>query len=114
MSGFSPAFERLGSALAAVVLQQQEALAQYLPREDSSADLAARTYTSGKVTVRVSLARSYALRDHTWLCAWAIPQLGEDHAPLLAALAARAGSGEAARAEELLEVSHERRGRRHP
>ena len=90
MSGFSPAFERLGSALAAVVLQQQEALAQYLPREDWSADLAARTYTSGKVTVRVSLLGSYALREQTWLWGWANPQFGEDHPAVMPTLAVRA------------------------
>lgn len=90
MSGFSPAFERLGSALAAVVLQQQETLAQYLPREDWSADLAARTYTSGKVTVRVSLLGSYALRERTWLWGWANPQFGEEHPAVQPTLAVRA------------------------
>ncbi len=90
MSGFSPAFERLGSALAAVVLQQQETLAQYLPREDWSADLAARTYTSGTVTVRVSLLGSYALREQTWLWGWANPQFGEDHPAVRPTLAVRA------------------------
>lgn len=90
MSGFSPAFERLGSALAAVVLQQQETLAEYLPREDWSADLAARTYTSGHVTVRVSLLGSYAEREQTWLWGWANPQFGEDHPAVAPTLAVRA------------------------
>jgi hypothetical protein len=90
MSGFSPAFERLGSALAAVVLQQQETLAQYLPREDWSADLAARTYTSGNVTVRVSLLGSYALRERTWLWGWANPQFGAEHPAVVPTLAVRA------------------------
>ncbi|WP_372510324.1 DUF6882 domain-containing protein [Actinomadura madurae] len=79
MSGFSPAFERLGAALAAVVLQQQETLAEFLPREDWSADLTARTYTSGGVTVRVSLLGSYAARERTWLWGWANPQFGDAH-----------------------------------
>lgn len=79
MSGFSPAFERLGAALAAVVLQQQETLAEFLPREDWSADLTARTYASGGVTVRVSLLGSYAARERTWLWGWANPQFGDGH-----------------------------------
>ncbi|WP_242902056.1 DUF6882 domain-containing protein [Actinomadura terrae] len=79
MSGFSPAFERLGAALAAVVLQRQETLAEFLPREDWSADLTARTYASGGVTVRVSLLGSYAARERTWLWGWANPQFGPDH-----------------------------------
>ncbi|MBE1535311.1 DUF6882 domain-containing protein [Actinomadura algeriensis] len=79
MSGFSPAFERLGAALAAVVLQRQEALAEFLPREDWSADLTARAYTSGGVTVRVSLLGSYAVHERTWLWGWANPQFGEAH-----------------------------------
>ncbi|TDD39494.1 hypothetical protein E1287_03440 [Actinomadura sp. KC06] len=79
MSGFSPAFERLGAALAAVVLQQQETLAEFLPREDWSADLTARTYSSGGVTVRVSLLGSYAARERTWLWGWANPQFGDAH-----------------------------------
>ncbi|NDU77137.1 hypothetical protein GWI34_31620, partial [Actinomadura sp. DSM 109109] len=79
MSGFSPAFQRLGAALAAVVLQQQETLAEFLPREDWSADLTARTYTSGGVTVRVSLLGSYAARERTWLWGWANPQFGDAH-----------------------------------
>lgn len=90
MSGFSPAFERLGSALAAVVLQQQETLAEYLPREDWSADLAARTYTSGRVTVRVSLLGSYAEREQTWLWGWANPQFGQSHPAVVPTLAVRA------------------------
>src|SRR3954464_13563772 len=79
MSGFSPAFDRLGSALGAVVLQQQETLAEFLPREDWSADLAERTYTSGGVTVRVWELRSYAGREKTWLWGWASPHLRADH-----------------------------------
>ncbi|MDX6430916.1 MAG: hypothetical protein QOE54_3282, partial [Streptosporangiaceae bacterium] len=73
------AFDRLGSALGAVVLQQQETLAEFLPREDWSADLAERTYTSGGVTVRVSLLGSYAGREKTWLWGWANPQFGPGH-----------------------------------
>jgi uncharacterized protein DUF6882 len=76
---FSPAFERLGAALAAVVLQQQETLAEFLPREDWNADLTARSYTSGGVRVRVSLLGSYAVREQTWLWGWANPQFGDDH-----------------------------------
>ncbi|MBW8481039.1 DUF6882 domain-containing protein [Actinomadura parmotrematis] len=89
MSGFSPAFERLGAALAAVVLQQQETLAEFLPREDWSADLTARTYASGGVTVRVSLLGSYAARERTWLWGWANPQFGERHPAVLPTLGIR-------------------------
>ncbi|WP_019630702.1 DUF6882 domain-containing protein [Actinomadura atramentaria] len=90
MSGFSPAFERLGAALAAVVLQQQETLAEFLPREDWSADLTARAYTSGGVTVRVALLGSYAARERTWLWGWANPQFGEDHPAVVPTLGIRA------------------------
>lgn len=89
MSGFSPAFTRLGTALAAVVLQQQETLAEFLPREDWSADLTARTYTSGGVTVRVSLLGSYAARERTWLWGWANPQFGDGHPAVEPTLAIR-------------------------
>ncbi len=89
MSGFSPAFERLGAALAAVVLQRQEALAEFLPREDWSADLTARTYTSGGVTVRVSLLGSYAVRERTWLWGWANPQFGDEHPAVAPTLVVR-------------------------
>ncbi|WP_433324956.1 DUF6882 domain-containing protein [Spirillospora sp. CA-294931] len=89
MSEFSPAFERLGAALAAVVLQQQETLAEFLPREDWSADLTSRTYTSGGVTVRVSLLGSYAARERTWLWGWANPQFGDDHPAVLPTLGIR-------------------------
>ncbi|GAA2579730.1 hypothetical protein SMC26_43750 [Actinomadura fulvescens] len=89
MSGFSPAFERLGAALAAVVLQQQETLAEFLPREDWSADLTARTYSSGGVTVRVSLLGSYAARERTWLWGWANPQFGADHPAVAPTLSIR-------------------------
>jgi hypothetical protein len=86
---FSPAFGRLGAALGAVVLQQQEALAEFLPRADWSADLAARTYTSGGVTVRVALLGSYADRERTWLWGWANPQFGPDHPAVAPVLSAR-------------------------
>ncbi|MQY02298.1 DUF6882 domain-containing protein [Actinomadura macrotermitis] len=90
MSGFSPAFERLGAALAAVVLHQQETLAEFLPREDWSADLTARSYVSGGVGVRVSLLGSYAARERTWLWGWANPQFGDDHPAVAPTLAIRA------------------------
>lgn len=86
---FSPAFERLGAAAAAVVLQQQEALAEFLPREDWNADLTARTYTSGGVSVRVSLLGSYAVRERTWLWGWANPQFGDEHPAVAPTLAVR-------------------------
>ncbi|MFI0349624.1 DUF6882 domain-containing protein [Actinomadura sp. 9N407] len=89
MSGFSPAFERLGAALAAVVLQQQETLAEFLPREDWSADLTARSYSSGGVTVQVSLLGSYAARERTWLWGWANPQFGDGHPAVEPILAIR-------------------------
>lgn len=90
MSGFSSAFERLGAALSAIVLQQQETLAGYLPRADWSADLGARTYTSGGVTVRVGLLGSYASRERTWLWGWANGQFGPDHPAVAPTLAVRA------------------------
>lgn len=77
--GWSSAFERLGAALSAIVLQQQETLADHLPREDWSADLSARTYTSGAVTVQVALLGSYAARERTWLWGWANEQFGPEH-----------------------------------
>ena len=43
MSGFSPAFDRLGAAYAAISAQQQEALVDFLPAADWSADLATGT-----------------------------------------------------------------------
>ncbi|SEF52244.1 hypothetical protein SAMN04489712_101298 [Thermomonospora echinospora] len=88
-AGFSPAFQRLGAALAAVVLQQQETLAEFLPREDWNADLTARTYSSGGVTVRVSLLGSYAVREQTWLWGWANPQFGEGHPAVAPTLVVR-------------------------
>lgn len=88
-SRFSPAFERLGAALAAVVLQQQETLAEFLPREDWNADLTARSYTSGGVTVRVSLLGSYAVQEQTWLWGWANPQFGDEHPAVAPTLAVR-------------------------
>ncbi|WP_289009733.1 DUF6882 domain-containing protein [uncultured Thermomonospora sp.] len=88
-AGFSPAFQRLGAALAAVVLQQQETLAEFLPREDWKADLTARTYSSGGVTVRVSLLGSYAVREQTWLWGWANPQFGEEHPAVVPTLVVR-------------------------
>src|ERR687896_1924364 len=88
-AGFSRAFGRLGAALSAVVLQQQEALAEFLPREDWSADLAARTYTSGGVTVRVALLGSYAVQERTWLWGWANPQFGPDHPAVAPVLSVR-------------------------
>lgn len=88
-AGFSSAFQRLGAALAAVVLQQQETLAEFLPREDWKADLTARTYSSGGVTVRVSLLGSYAVHEQTWLWGWANPQFGDDHPAVAPTLVVR-------------------------
>jgi hypothetical protein len=88
-TGFSKAFGRLGAALSAVVLQQQETLAEFLPREDWNADLAARTYTSGGVTVRVALLGSYAVQERTWLWGWANPQFGPDHPAVAPVLSVR-------------------------
>ncbi|WP_106398529.1 DUF6882 domain-containing protein [Actinocorallia populi] len=89
MSGFSSAFERLGAALSAIALQRQETLAGYLPRADWSADLGARTYTSGGVTVRVGLLGSYAADERTWLWGWANRQFGPDHPAVVPTLAVR-------------------------
>ncbi|MEO3783509.1 DUF6882 domain-containing protein [Actinocorallia sp. B10E7] len=89
MSGFSSAFERLGAALSAIALQQQETLAGYLPRADWSADLGARTYTSGGVTVRVGLLGSYAAGERTWLWGWANRQFGPEHPAVAPTLAVR-------------------------
>jgi hypothetical protein len=96
---FSQAFIRLGAALTAVVLQQQETLSELLPREDWNADLTARTYSSGGVTVRVSLLGSYAEQEQTWLWGWANTQFGPQHpavAPTLdvQAVGERLGIGE--------------------
>ncbi|GAB3661409.1 hypothetical protein GCM10027589_23670 [Actinocorallia lasiicapitis] len=90
MSGFSSAFDRLGAALSAIVLQQQETLSEVLPRADWSADLTARTYSSGGVTVQVSLLGSYASRERTWLWGWANDQFGPDHPAVAPTLALRA------------------------
>ncbi|MDX6743053.1 DUF6882 domain-containing protein [Actinocorallia sp. A-T 12471] len=89
MSGFSSAFERLGAALSAIVLAQQETLAARLPRADWSADLNGRTYTSGGTTVRVGLLGSYASRERTWLWGWANAQFGPDHPAVAPTLAVR-------------------------
>ena len=89
MSGFSPAFTRLGAAFAAVVLHQQETLADFLPRAEWSADLTAREYLTGGVTVRVSLLGSYAERERTWLWGWANPQFGPQHAAVAPTLPVR-------------------------
>lgn len=86
---FSRAFDRLGAAVAAVVLQQQEVLAGFLPREDWTADLTARTYSSGGVTVRVSLLGSYAVRERTWLWGWANKQFGDEHPAVAPTLGVR-------------------------
>ncbi|MGH3389983.1 MAG: DUF6882 domain-containing protein [Actinomadura sp.] len=86
---FSAAFDRLGAALGAVVLRQQEVLSEVLPREDWNADLTARTYTSGGVTVRVSLLGSYAEQERTWLWGWANTQFGPDHPAVVPTLAIR-------------------------
>jgi hypothetical protein len=87
---FSQAFARLGAALTAVVLQQQETLSELLPREDWNADLTARTYTSGGVTVRVSLLGSYAEQEQTWLWGWANSQFGAEHPAVVPTLGLRA------------------------
>lgn len=83
MSGFSPAFERLGAAHAAVGAQQQESLAEVLPTGDWSADLSAGTYSQGPVTLRVALLGSYAETERTWLWAWANQQF-RDGDPMVA------------------------------
>jgi hypothetical protein len=87
---FSQAFARLGAALTAIVLQQQETLSELLPREDWNADLIARTYSSGGVTVRVSLLGSYAEQEQTWLWGWANTQFGPDHPAVVPTLSVRA------------------------
>jgi hypothetical protein len=79
MSGFSPAFDRLGAAYAAISAQQQEALADFLPAADWSADLATGTYTQGDVTLKVALLGSFAEESRSWLWGWANPQFGPDH-----------------------------------
>jgi hypothetical protein len=79
MSGFSPAFERLGAAYAAIAAQQQEALVDFLPAADWSADLATGTYTQGDVTLRVALLGSFAEESRSWLWGWANPQFGPEH-----------------------------------
>ncbi len=79
MSGFSPAFERLGAAHAAITAQQQEALVDFLPAADWSADLTTGTYTQGEVSLRVALLGSYAEEGRSWLWGWANPQFGPDH-----------------------------------
>ncbi|WP_285566467.1 DUF6882 domain-containing protein [Actinoallomurus iriomotensis] len=79
MSGFSPAFDRLGAAYAAISAQQQEALVDFLPAADWSADLATGTYTQGEVTLKVALLGSYAEENRSWLWGWANPQFGPDH-----------------------------------
>ena len=78
MSGFSPAFERLGAAHAAIAAQQQEALVDLLPAADWSADLTTGTYTQGEVSLRVALLGSFAEEGRNWLWGWANPQFGPD------------------------------------
>src|SRR3569833_2326854 len=79
MSGFSPAFDRLGAAYAAISVQQQEALVDFLPAADWSADLTTGTYTQGEVTLKVALLGSFAEESRSWLWGWANPQFGPDH-----------------------------------
>jgi hypothetical protein len=79
MSGFSPAFDRLGAAYAAISAQQQEALVDFLPAADWSADLTTGTYTQGDVTLKVALIGSFAEENRSWLWGWANPQFGPDH-----------------------------------
>src|SRR3569623_767144 len=79
MSGFSPAFDRLGAAYAAITAQQQESLVDFLPAADRSADLATGTYTQGEVTLRVALLGSCAEESRSWLWGWANPQFGPGH-----------------------------------
>ncbi|MEV5753320.1 DUF6882 domain-containing protein [Actinoallomurus sp. NPDC052308] len=84
MSGFSPAFERLGAAYAAVAAQQQEVLAGVLPANgDWTTDLASGTYTKGDVTLHVALVGSFAEKDRSWLWGWANPQFGPEHPAVL-------------------------------
>src|SRR4051794_24299781 len=79
MSGFSPAFDRLGAAYAAIAAQQQEALADFLPDANWSADLTTGAYTQGEVNLRVRLLGSFAEENRSWLWGWANPQFGADH-----------------------------------
>jgi hypothetical protein len=90
LTPFSQAFARLGAALTAIVLQQQETLSELLPREDWNADLTVRTYTSGGMTVRVSLLGSYAEQEQTWLWGWANTQFGPEHPAVVPTLPVRA------------------------
>jgi hypothetical protein len=84
MSGFSPAFERLGAAYAAVAAQQQEILAEVLPANaDWTTDLTTGTYTQGDVTLHVALVGSFAEHDRSWLWGWANPQFGPEHPAVL-------------------------------
>ncbi|MCO6005878.1 hypothetical protein NE236_12875 [Actinoallomurus purpureus] len=83
MSGFSPAFERLGAAYAAVAAQQQEVLAEFLPAADWNTDLATGTYTQGDVVLHVALIGSFAEDDRSWLWGWANPQFGAEHPAVL-------------------------------
>jgi hypothetical protein len=83
MSGFSPAFERLGAAYAAVAAQQQEVLTDFLPATDWTTDLTAGTYTRGDVTLHVALIGSFAEKDRGWLWGWANPQFGPEHPAVL-------------------------------
>jgi hypothetical protein len=96
MSGFSPAFERLGAAYAAIAAQQQEALVDFLPAADWSADLTTGTYTQGEVTLRVALLGSFAEEGRSWLWGWANPQFGPDHPAVVnpSAIGARLGVAE--------------------
>lgn len=79
MSGFSPAFERLGAAYAAIAAQRQEALVDFLPTADWSADLTTGTYTQGEVTLKVALLGSFAEENGSWLWGWANPRFGPEH-----------------------------------
>ncbi len=96
MSGFSPAFERLGAACAAITAQQQEALADFLPDAGWNADLTTGTFTQGEVTLRIALLGSYAEEQRSWLWGWANPQFGDGN-PAVAdarAIGARLGAPE--------------------
>jgi hypothetical protein len=96
MSGFSPAFERLGAACAAIAVEQQEALADFLPDAGWNADLTTGTFTQGEVTLRIALLGSYAEQQRSWLWGWANPQFGEGHPAVVdtRALGARLGAPE--------------------
>lgn len=101
MSGFSPAFARLGAACAAISAQQQEALAAFLPDADWNADLTTGTFTQGEVTLRVRLLGSFAEEQHGWQWGWANPQFADGH-PAVAdarAIGARLGVPELTTAE---------------